>query len=93
QEGCYNLGEMYYYGKGVEQDYVKAAGLFEKACDAGIAKGCNNLGRMYYDGEGVEEDYVKAAVFFKKACDAGSAKGCYLYKSLIYMKIVDSLLN
>ncbi|MCW4573964.1 SEL1-like repeat protein, partial [Venenivibrio stagnispumantis] len=25
-ESCNNLGEMYYYGEGVEQDYVKAAG-------------------------------------------------------------------
>lgn len=30
---CNNLGDMYYYGKGVKQDYYKAAELYKKDCD------------------------------------------------------------
>lgn len=30
---CNNLGDMYYYGKGVKQAYYKAAELYKKDCD------------------------------------------------------------
>jgi hypothetical protein len=74
--GCYNLGRMYYYGEGVQEDYFKAVELFTKACDGGYARGCKNLGDMYENGEGVRQDYSKAVELFTKACDMGNAGGC-----------------
>ena len=46
------------YNKG---DYQKAAQLYQKACDSGVAEGCSNLGDLYADGQGVNQDYQKAA--------------------------------
>lgn len=39
---CFNLGQMYYSGRGVRQDYHKAAELYKKACDLGYQIGCDN---------------------------------------------------
>ena len=44
--GCFNLGLMYYKGRGVKQDDFKAKELYGKACDGGCAGGCYNLGFM-----------------------------------------------
>ena len=61
------------YDKG---DYQKAAELYQKACDSGVAGGCYNLGLLYDEGQGVNQDYQKAAQLFQKACDGGGALGC-----------------
>ena len=62
------------YEKG---DYQKAAQLYQKTCDSGIAEGCYNLGVLYADGQGVRQDYQKATQLYQKACDGGDAGGCY----------------
>ena len=48
----YNLGLMYYHGKGVSQDYEEAASWVRKAADQGDAAAQNNLGSMYREGKG-----------------------------------------
>jgi TPR repeat protein len=67
---------MYDGVTGVAQYKVKAAQLFQRACDLGNAAGCNNLGVLYDKGIGVAQDKVKAAQLFRKACDGGIAQGC-----------------
>ena len=74
--GCYNLANKYYQGKGVEQDYSKAAELYKQACDGSFFKGCMILGALYTEGKGVEQDYSKAAELFIKACDGGETAAC-----------------
>eukprot|EP00729_Bicosta_minor_P019656 gene19656-biopygen1572 len=69
----YNLGSMYYRGKGVEQDHVEAAKWFRKAAEAGHAMAQFNLGNMYRNGRGVEQDHVEAAKWYRKAAEAGDA--------------------
>ena len=56
------------YDKG---DYQKAAQLYQKACDSGVAGGCNSLGFLYGEGKGVNRDYQKAAQLYQKTCDGG----------------------
>jgi hypothetical protein len=75
-EACTNFGYMYEAGKGVKQDYRRAADLYKKACDGGNALGCNSLGGMYVTCKGVKQDYRRAADLYKKACDGGNALGC-----------------
>jgi serine/threonine-protein kinase len=75
-EACKDLGIMYRYGQGVQEDDSKAASLFAKACDAGNALGCTNLGALYANGKGVDKDDTRAAAFYNKACNAGDAMGC-----------------
>lgn len=58
-------------------DYQKAAVVFQKACDDGVASGCFNIGLMYHKGLGVNQNYQKALNLYKKACDNGEAGGCY----------------
>ena len=38
----YNIGNMYYGGYGVKQNYKKAKELFGIACDGGFQSGCKN---------------------------------------------------
>ncbi|MGP9492362.1 tetratricopeptide repeat protein [Psychrobacter sp. AOP7-B1-24] len=73
----YNLGVMYDTGKGVHQNYAKAAEWYRKAADQGYAKAQFNLGLAYYKGEGLRQDYAKAAEWFEKAADQGDAEAQY----------------
>ncbi|MGX2973403.1 tetratricopeptide repeat protein, partial [Helicobacter sp. T3_23-1059] len=77
---CYNLGLMYFNGKGVRQDYHKASELWKKACDMKSGLGCNNLGFLYSKGQGVRQNHSIAKQYFGKACDLGKQMGCDNYK-------------
>ena len=75
--GCHSLGDFYYAGKGVKQDYVEAAKYYGKACDGGYLSGCSALGFIYEKAQGVEEDFSKAAKLYAKACAGYDFKGCH----------------
>ncbi|MDR1285413.1 MAG: sel1 repeat family protein [Campylobacteraceae bacterium] len=76
-EGCNNLGELYYYGKGIEQNYTKAGKIFQKTCEKKSGHGCRFVGIFYYHGYGdIEESDEKAAEYRKKSCDYKDAIGC-----------------
>jgi TPR repeat protein len=70
----FNLARMYYYGKGVPQDYTEAAGWYRKAADQGDAKAEFNLSDLYLRGEGVPKDYDKAFRWCRKAAEQGSMR-------------------
>ena len=76
---CYGdiMGDMYYYGKGVEQNYNKAVELYQKGADLGDARAFCNLGVMYEFGKGVNQNYNKAVELYQKACDLGNANAFY----------------
>lgn len=74
--GCFNLGNLYYAGRGLAVNKARAFSLFEQACNAGKAVGCINAGAMYDDGEGVTANPQKAFALFKKACEGNEAAGC-----------------
>jgi len=83
-DGCTELGDAYYRGRGVEQDYLEAARLYQIGCNGGNSEGCTDLGYLHRDGIGVDKDQKKAAALYLKACDANYARGCdhlgYLYR-------------
>ena len=68
-----SLGDMYYYGEGVAQNYTKALKWLQKAADQGNADAQNSLGDMYYYGEGVTQNHTKALKWLQKAADQGNA--------------------
>lgn len=73
-----NLGALYYMGDIVEQDYQKAAALYEAAADAGCYQGMINLGYIYEYGRTGEPDYQKAYECYALACAlAPSAEATY----------------
>ena len=56
---------MYFYGKGVEQDYVHARELYEQVPDDKYA--LNRLADIFYEGLGVEKDLEKSREYREKA--------------------------
>ncbi len=77
-EELLNLGIKNYE----KQDFSKAKGYFEKACDLNNGGGCNGLGFLYGSGDGVKQDSKKAAALFEKACKLGYKKACEMLKEL-----------
>ena len=71
------LGECYYYGWGVEQDYKQAVVWYRKAAEQGDATAQYNLGYCYAVGQGVEQDYKQAVAWCKKAAEQGNATAQY----------------
>jgi uncharacterized protein len=70
----YQLGEMYYSGTGVVQDYKAAAKWYQKAALQGDAKAQFKLAEMYYSGTGVAQHYKAAAKWYLQAALQGDAK-------------------
>jgi len=67
-ESMYNLALMYAYGRGVEQDYPKAAQLFDTAAHQHQHPAALYfLGMMHTHGHGVQLDYNLALHMFKLA--------------------------
>lgn len=66
----FNLGLMYYEGKGVRQDYAKAVSLFDKSVENGCDRAYVYLGTCYREGLGVEENLEKAFNFYLRAAEA-----------------------
>jgi len=74
-EALNQLGDLYYSGRGVSQDYVQARQWYQKAADAGSANAMYQLGELYQYGQGVARDYAQAHRWYHKAVDAGNADG------------------
>lgn len=71
QEG---LGEMYFHGLGVRQDYEKAREWYQKAALQGSAKAQFTLGEIYFLGKGIRKDYTKSKDWYEKAARQDYAK-------------------
>ena len=80
--GCDNLGTLYQEGKGVKQNYFKAAELYQKACNNSLGHGCISLGVLYEYGKGVKPNTNKAMEYYGNACDMKEQDGCELYANL-----------
>lgn len=59
------LGEKYYYGRGVKQDYKEAAKYFQRAGEQGDSNAQFRLSYMYEHGMGVEKNYTRALYWFR----------------------------
>ena len=65
------LGDCYYNGEGVEQDYMEAVKWYRKAADQGNSDAQAMLGYCYLYGLGVEENINEAVKRFRKLADQG----------------------
>ena len=65
----YRLGEMYYNGDGVPQDYKKALKWFRLAADQGDSDAQGIIGQMYAHGLGVPRDKVRAYAWINIAIE------------------------
>lgn len=58
------LGYLYFYGKGVQKDIIKAIQLFKKSADLGYAVAEYNLGIIYQSGTEVTNKNIDYAVYW-----------------------------
>lgn len=79
----YELGMLYYNGKGVEQDYIKAYEWILRSANRCYHNAQNQLGILYGGGYGVEKSYHEAIKLFIKACEQGNVTA-QLNLSIIY---------
>jgi TPR repeat protein len=64
-----NLGDMYYFGQGVNQDYKKAVINFTLAGEQGSLKAQSRLGFMYHYGIGIDANVKEAEKWFSVAAE------------------------
>jgi uncharacterized protein len=89
----YNLGLMYFNGKGVDQDYSEALKWYRLSGEQGIVQAQLKLGEMCLQGEGVNKDIVQAHKWFNIAGASGDEDGrknCgILEKSMTHAQIAE----
>ncbi len=71
--GQLRLGNMFYRGDGVAQDYNAAFKWYELAAEQGYYAAQFNLGVMYEEGLGVTQDYKAAVKWYQLAAEQGAA--------------------
>lgn len=91
-EAQHDLAIIYASGKGVAQDYKRAAYWFYKAADGGIANADYNLGVMFQQGMGVKKDVHKALGWYEKAAQLGHPEAMYNL-GIAYVEGVGTLRN
>ena len=70
-----NLGNSYYTGEGVPQNYNEAAKWYRIAAKKGNPVAQNNLGMMYSIGIGVPKRFIRAYVWSSVAAAQGNDQG------------------
>jgi len=66
------LGKAYYWGNGVDQDYLEALRLFSLAAANDDPTAESYLGIMFSKGQGVGQDYSEAASWLVRAAEQGN---------------------
>ncbi len=67
----YKLGNLYWLGVGVPQDFAEAVIWYRLAADQGLAVAQYRLGAMYDHGQGVSRDYAEAAKWYQLSSRPG----------------------
>ncbi len=65
------IGNCYYYGKGIHQSYSKAFEWYMKAAEQGLVKAQYNVGYCYYYGKGTYKNRQEAFGWYVKAAEQG----------------------
>ena len=81
----YNLGIMYYSGKGVPRDPQEALKWFKLSASQGHPDAQYNLGVLYYSGIVVPKDHKEALKWFNLSAEQGESDAQY-YLGVMYDK-------
>ena len=68
------LGDSYYLGLGVTQDYAEAAKWYKKAAEQGDSVSQIIIGAMYEKGKGISKDFVEAYKWFSISGETGNGR-------------------
>jgi len=74
---CMMLGEVYYYGEGVETDLALATSWFERAAKGDMPEALTFLGTMAWYGEGGPKDPALAERLYQEAAEKGEPQALY----------------
>mmetsp|Transcript_2344 Transcript_2344/g.3394 ORF Transcript_2344/g.3394 Transcript_2344/m.3394 type:complete len:515 (+) Transcript_2344:71-1615(+) len=66
-----NLGIMYHYGQGVDQNYQYATKMFQIAADKDYPRALECIGVMYFNGQGVTRHFPTALSYYERAFELG----------------------
>jgi hypothetical protein len=69
----YSLGDIYFRGEGIVQDYSKALKWYLLAAKQGNVPAQVAVGAMHARGSGIKQDYVEANKWFLRAGNSGNA--------------------
>lgn len=78
------LGVMYYFGDGVQQDYKEAFKWYSKSAVQGTAAAQGALGTLYYHGKGVSRDHKEALKWYSKSAEQGYVKAQVMLGYMYY---------
>lgn len=67
------VGWMYFYGFGINQDYLEAAKWYHKSAEQGDDESQQVLGYMYNHGLGLPQDLSEALKWYKKSAAKGNS--------------------
>lgn len=81
-EAQWMLGEFYFSGTGVKQDFAQAKQWYEKSAQQNNPQANYALGSMYANGQAVTKSTIKAMEFFQASCKAGYSIACSAYQQL-----------
>lgn len=71
-EALLQVGDSYYYGRGVPRDWHRAAQMYAEASQHRVAQALYNLGFMHEYGAGLPQDHHLAKRYYDKALEAQS---------------------
>jgi TPR repeat protein len=75
-KSCSIIGNIYFKGDGMAQNFAKAVEPLTKACNQGEVRSCTFLGEMYEKGNAVKKDINIAITIYQKSCYAGDPMSC-----------------
>lgn len=73
------LGQIYYLGKDVPRDHVKAASFLRQAAYANDSVAALQLGRIYQEDRGVPRSPYDAIRWFRTSAELGNPDGMFAY--------------
>lgn len=71
-EALLQVGDSYYYGRGVPRDWTRASQMYTEASQHRVAQASYNLGFMHEYGAGLPQDLHLAKRYYDKALEAQS---------------------
>ena len=74
--GCFYLADALEAGRGIPQNYERAARNYRVSCDGRNGEACARLAALYDKGAGVDRMPERAAAMRRRACELGHAESC-----------------
>jgi TPR repeat protein len=83
RNALFNLGKLYFEGKGVEKDAGRAIGYYRRAAKKDHILALNTLGALYRTGAKSAEDIALSRDYFERSASFGNAVGLFEVARLI----------